>query len=195
MKKIVIILFFVFISIFIIFTSTYNKNSNVIIVNSTYEYESDIMNVLVQEALEKSDQKNFKLINERLVLLPYDTKFHIIDGILNFRLKFLVYKRYLAAYELVNENNESIYVFFLIPENAVKKNLHAHQLTYVFEDAEKDGFYVLLVSNSVVIKELKSTEKPQKYDFIIKFKEEKEIKDNKILILLNYFREKFKKTT
>ncbi len=190
MKKIVIILFFVFISIFIIFTSTYNKNSNVIIVNSTYEYESDIMNVLVQEALEKSDQKNFKLINERLVLLPYDTKFHIIDGILNFRLKFLVYKRYLAAYELVNENNESIYVFFLIPENAVKKNLHAHQLTYVFEDAEKDGFYVLLVSNSVVIKELKSTEKPQKYDFIIKFKEEKEIKDKKILILLNYFREK-----
>ena len=78
----------------------------------------------------------------------------------------------------------------MIPENAVKKNLHAHQLTYVFEDAEKDGFYVLLVSNSVVIKELKSTEKPQKYDFIIKFKEEKEIKDKKILILLNYFREK-----
>ena len=190
MKKIVIILFLIFISIFIILTSTYNKNSDVIIVNSTYEYESDIMNALVQEALEKSDQKNFKLINGRLVLLPYDTKSHIIDGILNFRFKFLVYKRYLAAYELVNENNESIYVFFLIPENAIKKNLHAHQLTYVFEDAEKDGFYVLIVSNSVVIKELKSTEKPQKYDFIIKFKEEKEIKDKKILILLNYFREK-----
>ena len=136
MKKVVMILFVIFISIFI---STYNKNSDVIIVNSTYEYESDIMNVLVRETLDKSNQKNFRLINKRLVLLPYDTKFHIIDGILNFKLKFLIYKRYLAAYELVGENNESIYVLFLIPENAIKENLHAHQLTYIFEDAEEDG--------------------------------------------------------
>ena len=76
MKKVVMILFVIFISIFI---STYNKNSDVIIVNSTYEYESDIMNVLVRETLDKSNQKNFRLINKRLVLLPYDTKFHIID--------------------------------------------------------------------------------------------------------------------
>lgn len=190
MKKVVIILFLMFISIFIIFTSTYNKNSDVIIVNSTYEYESDVMNVLVQEALDKSNQKNFKLVNGRLVLVPYDTKFHIIDGILNFRFKFLVYKRYLAAYELINENNESIYVFFLVPENAIKKNLHAHQLTYVFEDAEKDGFYVLLVSNSSVIEKLKSTKKPKKDDFLIKFEEKKVVNDKKILILLNYFSEK-----
>ena len=192
MKKMMIILVFTFIlaatAIFVIKKD--NKYNDVITVNNIYEFETDVMNVLAQDLLEKANEKDFKIKNKELILLPYDTKSHIIERIRKFKFDYLVYKRYLAVYELENRRGESAYVFFLLPENAIKNNLHTHQLPYIFTDAEKDGFYILIVSNSLVIKNLKSIYKYGEDDFVAKFKEKEEITDKKILVLLDYLNKK-----
>lgn len=192
MKKMMIILVFTFIlaatAIFVIKKD--NKYNDVITVNNIYEFETDVMNVLAQDLLEKANEKDFKIKNKELILLPYDTKCHIIERIRKFKFDYLVYKRYLAVYELENRRGESAYVFFLLPENAIKNNLHTHQLPYIFTDAEKDGFYILIVSNSLVIKNLKSIYKYGEDDFVAKFREKEEITDKKILVLLDYLNKK-----
>mgnify|MGYP003495722801 FL=1 len=163
------------------------RKANVITKNNSYNLNGTLVETLIDDKLKEisdiQDNNNFEK-NYKLYQIPYDIKIHLFGNIYNPS----IYERYLMGYELKNGENNKLYVFFLMRKKSIQRKNINNEYPYKFVDAEEDGFYILVVGDSLIINMLKEKQKKSNnsnFELLL-FENKEEINNKKVLKLLKY---------